>query len=149
LNHAVNCYRRAAFNFPAIVQPFIGYQDVGSLQQLLEKTEGVISGSTALQYLDRVRFKTSDLDIYISAQRCAEASDWLLEHGMKKKANSDDKIGHGTDSTIGYTGITEVDHIEEFEVSISGRTVQLIATKHHPVLAILRFHSCTHSLFVR
>jgi len=44
----------------------------------------VVSGSVALQFLDRVSYPSADLDIYVSHVNVEAAELWLLDHGMTK-----------------------------------------------------------------
>lgn len=143
---AVEGYRKTAFNLSKLLEPFIPGESTTSFRKLLLSTGGLISGSTALQFLDRAKYDGSDLDFYVNHENCSEASAWLLKNGMKRVDRVHESPSHEIDTCEGYDGSGQVHHIEEYEARISGetRSIQIIATKGKPILAVLKFHSCKH-----
>ena len=57
---------------------------------MLKASGAVVSGSAALQFLDRVFYPSSDLDIYVSHANVEAAELWLLDHGMTKVPPAED-----------------------------------------------------------
>ena len=142
---AVSGYWKKAFNLAKLIYPFISHDKITSFRKMLMLTGGIISGSTALQFLDRAKYEKSDLDVYINHANSAKASAWFIDNGMKRVTRGSETPSPEIDACEGYNGSSEV-HIEEFEARNSGepRTIQLIATNGNPILAVLRFHSCEH-----
>ena len=127
------------------MQPFIRPETLYCFRQMLQATGAIISGSTALQFLDRARYDDSDLDIFVNHLKCDIVSKWLLNQGMKRVKNISQPTPDGIDDVDGYNGSGETHHVEEYEVTYSElpRRIQLIATSSDPVIAVLNFHSCT------
>ena len=144
MRNIVEGYWRTAFNFSALMQPFIRPETLYCFRQTLQATGAIISGSTALQYLDRARYEHSDLDIFVNHFKCDIVSEWLLNQGMKRVKNTSQPTPDGTDDADVYDA-GETHHVEEYEVTYSElpRRIQLIATSSDPVIAVLNFHSCT------
>jgi hypothetical protein len=133
----VTVYLAFAFSFPKLTQAFILYEDVVSFRRMLQITGGIISGSMALAFLDRVTFDQSDMDIYIPSDKLVIAEQWLLQHGAVKAAPKE-----STGVSHDYDGIDEVGGVESFIVERTSRIIQLVLTKRSPVYAVLVFHSC-------
>ena len=68
-----------AFNLTRLVCSFFPGEQVLSFQNMLKTTGGIISGSTALQFLDRTQYSVVDLDLYINQCHIDVASKWFLE----------------------------------------------------------------------
>ncbi|THU87492.1 hypothetical protein K435DRAFT_681572, partial [Dendrothele bispora CBS 962.96] len=107
----------------------------------------VISGSTALQFLERTTFKNADLDLYMNYEavpqfkRFLEAAGYVwtprCPHEMTAYCNLYE-VYATVPPHIPYEarGIVKV-----FNFLREGETVQVIATKNGPMDAILGFHS--------
>ena len=145
MRNVVEGYWRTAFNFPTLMQPFISNESLYCFRQMLKATGRIISGSMALQYLDRACYENSDLDIFVNHSKCDIMSKWLLSKGMKRVKDSPQRTAHSSDNVNPYDGSGETHHVEEYEVFYSDkpRTIQLVAMRGDPVLAVLKFHSCT------
>lgn len=138
MKELVETYKRSAFNFPGLLQPFIHSEHVDSFREMLHVTGGVISGSIVLQYLERVRFESSDLDIYVFRDKQADAVKWLQSHGLTRMTSNRD-----VDVSEEYDVLEDVESVESFVVPDSLKIVQIISTRRNPVIAVLKFHSCT------
>ena len=140
-------YWRGAFNLSRLLEPFISNEDISEFRQLLRMTQGLISGSAALQLLDRRSFDDkSDLDIYVHHRNSALIYEWFVHHGMMESVHESD----GIDVVPDYSNqMNEIDSVINFQVVNSSRIVQLVSTKRDPTLAVLAFHSSTfvHSFF--
>ena len=53
-----------AFNLRKTLAPFLPSESIELSREMLQVTGGIISGSVALQFLDRTAFSSSDLDAY-------------------------------------------------------------------------------------
>ena len=51
---------------------------------MLKALGGVISGSAALQFLNRLVYETANMDIYVPSQNYAVMEWWLLDQGLTK-----------------------------------------------------------------
>ena len=135
-----------AFNISRLLHPFIALEDIHSFQQVLHVTDGIISKSAALQFLDRCTFNTSsDLDIYVHYQKAPIIKEWFIAHALHKIAY-DTEVGgkrtiQGMDFVGDYHGICEVEDIINFKIPNTSRII-LIMTKQDPTFAVLSFHSC-------
>lgn len=146
MRDVVTVYWTTAFDLSRLIRPFIPGEQLASFQNMLKTTAGIISGSTALQFLDRTQYQAADLDLYINQSHIDVASKWFLDRGARRLFNHD-RARHVVDISEGYHGSGEIHHIENFEVihSIIPRTIQVIATYGDPVFAVLKFHSCTYA----
>ena len=131
----VKAYWPIAFNLTQTLQPFLKADLITSFRLMLKASGGIVSGSTALQFLDRTAYSSSDMDIYVSSENCAILEHWLLDHGMKKIRNDSIEISE-------YDRLREITSISDFQVPDSPKLIQLIGTKRNPVYAVLGFHSC-------
>ena len=134
----VKAYWPLAFNLARLLLPFLLPEHVPGFRSMLKTVGGIVSGSIALQFLDRTSYECSDLDIYIPFENASVADDWISKHGMAKeppKANAGE-------TPMGYGENRELTNITNYRVCRSGRLVQLISTKRSPVYAVLAFHSC-------
>jgi hypothetical protein len=98
----------------------------------------VVSGSVALQFLDRVSYPSANLGIYVSHVNVEVAELWLLNHGMTKVP-----LNEGPDAMASdYASPLEILSVGDFHVPDSVRVIQLICTRWSPISTILGFHSC-------
>jgi hypothetical protein len=98
----------------------------------------IVSGSMALQFLDRASYPSADLDIYVSHVNIEATELWLLDHGMTKVPPPE-----GLDvMALDYASPPEILSVSDFRVPDSVRVIQLICTRRSPISAILGFHSC-------
>lgn len=80
----VKAYWPLAFSLSHILCPFIGPGLVQSFRAMLKALGGVISGSAALQFLNRLVYETANMDIYVPSQNYAVMEWWLLDQGLTK-----------------------------------------------------------------
>jgi hypothetical protein len=146
MRDVVRAYWTTAFNLSRVIYPFVPEEQVLSFRNMLRTTGTIISGSTALQFLDRTRYGGADLDLYINQCHIDAASKWLLDRGARRLVDRDEAQHTGVDVSEGYHDSGEIHHIKEFKVihSITPRTIQVIVTYWDPVFAVLKFHSCMH-----
>ena len=140
----VRGYWHSAFNLPRLLHHFIPHESVPAFRTLLQTTGGIISGSVALQYLDRRTFQQADLDIYVVQDKWTEVIEWLLCHGLVSVNAEDSKLedSEEVDVAEGYTGRSDVESVVDFNNKQTARIVQVVSTKRNPVYAVLQFHSC-------
>jgi hypothetical protein len=131
-------YWKWAFNLSKLLEPFLPNEDVDAFRQILKTSGGIISGSTALQFLDRQSFDgASDLDVYVPYKNVSILAEWFHQHGFSKCAHEHSNI----DVVLNYTHSGEIKQVANFIAVDSIRVIQLVSTKRDPVFAVLDFHS--------
>ncbi|EKM58749.1 uncharacterized protein PHACADRAFT_248812 [Phanerochaete carnosa HHB-10118-sp] len=84
---AVRSHITRSFNINAHLSHF--FTSPLAFRSLQARTSALISGSSALQFLDRVHYPEADLDIYCAYEARAELGWWLIQHeGYNFKPNS-------------------------------------------------------------
>jgi hypothetical protein len=140
------------------LQYFFTEEEIRYFRYWQSRTGMLISGSTALQFLDRSFYPESDLDIYVEHLYADRIAYWLLSIGYefvpRKQQTKDFRIAyqaihHGTphhlhvffpaDST-GYFG-KGVSEVYDFHKSHPDRKIQLITSYHSALELVLNFHS--------
>ena len=168
---AAGDYFRRNFDINKHLEPF--FADVLQFRVLQAKTDCVISGSNALQYMGRVNWTTSDLDLFVKATHAQVVSDWLTrESGVPYRfmpTTMQEEIELKTpeqvicrcrqDETSGMVGgpcSIDVDFSREYgsiqvlnfvDTSNHNKKIQVIVTKESPIDCILSFHSSKCSFF--
>jgi hypothetical protein len=157
---AVSSYLRRAFKLERLLNRYLSDKEILELRCLQFRTGAIISGSTALQFLDRSFYPNSDLDIYVQQDYKQEIASWLgiigykmlptkgstktnLQHTMDEMAQLSDVPIVPPSSTI-YPGSFA---ILEFSRGFSENKVQLMITEGSPVASVLNFHSSMFKLF--
>lgn len=79
--NSVRAYFRRAFNVNRHLSRF--FPDPVAFRALQARTTTLISGSCALQFLDRTFYPESDLDIYVPMARIREVVKWLIDIGYE------------------------------------------------------------------
>lgn len=79
----VQSYKCRRFRLHELLAPYFSLPQIDYLRQLQAATGMLISGSTALQFFDRVIYPDSDLDLYVENGHdfCEKIRGWLLEVG--------------------------------------------------------------------
>ncbi|TDL16735.1 hypothetical protein BD410DRAFT_831876 [Rickenella mellea] len=77
LRQVTQFYCRRAFDINSHLRRFLS--DPVGFRALMERTGTLISGSNALQLMDRTLYPESDLDIYAEQRHCREVGRWLVE----------------------------------------------------------------------
>lgn len=158
---AVDDYFRHALDFTRRMARFFG-DDALDFRRLQAETHFIVSGSQALQLLDRTVYARSDLDIYAFPQNVRRIGRWLLARGYRYSSSSPDSnmfdlvmesASRRTacaqyDDSLGVRdvfdfqkpcGSAEEDH------SDTVLRVQIIVADIAPVDLVLRFHSSAQS----
>ncbi|KAI0323629.1 hypothetical protein GY45DRAFT_1264285, partial [Cubamyces sp. BRFM 1775] len=81
IRELVSEYFKTAFDINATLGRFL--PDPMSFRCLQARTGTLVSGSVALQFFDRTRYETSDLDIYVYLPFRREVGRWLLSQGFE------------------------------------------------------------------
>lgn len=133
-------YWRSALNIKRQLQAYFPTEGgPDDFLDLMKETGAIISGSTALQFFARRVFQDADLDVYIPSPMCEKAHRWLAEFGYECRTTKREKNGDGLDDV--YPTIKEIEKVDSFKLPTRGKVIQVIATKHLPLSAVLDFHS--------
>ncbi|KAI5117833.1 hypothetical protein M0805_003310 [Coniferiporia weirii] len=81
VRRSVQDYAGRAFDIDKCLSRF--FTDPLGFCVLQAETQAIVSGSTALQFMDRTLYKESDLDIYVPLSRTAEVCQWIMASGGK------------------------------------------------------------------
>lgn len=79
--HAVDHYVAQTYDFTAYLGRF--FANPHGFRELQASTGAVISGSSALQFMNRQRYDDSDLDIYVTSEYAYRVCEWILFHSGK------------------------------------------------------------------
>ncbi|KAF7333505.1 DUF607-domain-containing protein [Mycena venus] len=134
------------FSLPRLLSPFFGdATKVQQFRQMQSRTGTIISGSTALQFFNRLTWTDSDLDIYVPRVSAALAVIFIMENGYTyNPRKSQDKnvsaqlsvsVSDRPPSYLGR-GIADVLDFHKGE-----RKIQVIVATTTPLEIILSFHS--------
>ena len=133
-------YWRTTLNINRVLLPYFNREgEVDRFLNLMDEMGSVISGSTALQFFSRRIFHQSDLDVYVPSINLSKACRWLSDDGYEQREKKEENEDAGLDDV--YPTIKEIEKVETFVSSTTGKVIQLIGTKHSPLSAILDFHS--------
>lgn len=122
----------------------------------------LISGSTALQFLDRALYPETGLDLYVERRLRRSVALWLISIGykyvvpaefMQNNVSSMGEIftdSQQQDRAHVYLTSEEADYgkapdcpfVFDFEKQSPDRKIQLITTLGSPLTRVLKFHSC-------
>jgi hypothetical protein len=126
------------------------------LRTLMSKTGMVISGSIALQFLDRKIYPDSDLDLYAPLKYAWHIADWLFAAGYTyapktaslptvdialRTAVARHGRGYPGNTPSSNRGYLKASCVLDFTISDPPRKIQLISTLRSTIELILRFHS--------
>lgn len=163
---AVKDYVARTFNIARHFRRF--FADPDAFRALQARTGAVVSGSNALQFLDRTVYTEADLDLYVSRKYVRDVCEWLLEesgryyrfrpapHQRRRSlafeyGRCDQFAGHHTagdvdhDATDVYRGkrIITVLTFESTPTTPEEKMtkVQVIVSEYTPMDCILGFHS--------
>jgi hypothetical protein len=159
-------FNRRVFNINRHLLRF--FHDPLSFRSLQACTGTLISGSNALQFMDRSFYRRSDLNLYTHPRHAKEVGMWLIRHeGYVFLPNTSqgtldfhqmDCVGWAPWRTLmpdGFTtyeedliddstyNMTGLDDVYRFEKSTTGQTlkIQIMSAEHSPMQCILGFHS--------
>ena len=85
-HNAVLEYYRYGFNINRHLARF--FNNPIAFRSLQARTGTIISGSSALQFLDRTFYEGSDLDLYLHPETTKDVGDFLLQEGYRFTPNS-------------------------------------------------------------
>ena len=142
------------------------FQDPLAFRALQARTGTLISGSNALQFLDRTFYPEADLDLYCFYDAREDLGSWLIEQGYRFTPNSrqdpsflvavDQARVPGTEVAASpysrmkavsavYTFVKRVNNLEGPSTRLK---VQIIVAYNSPMEAIFHFHSSASCLSV-
>ncbi|KAF9522295.1 hypothetical protein CPB83DRAFT_864681 [Crepidotus variabilis] len=152
----VKAYTCRAFNVEKLLKNYFTTLEVHYFRYLQSRTQMFISGSTALQFFERIEYPNSDLDIYVEHRYRETVVEWLLHIGYEFKSRGDTSLeeelkftfpGFVTQTTAlfestsaGYFG-RGVANVYNFYKYYPERKIQLITCHHAPLEVVLNFHS--------
>ncbi len=87
--YMVQDYMKRAFRVDRLLSRYFSPAEITHFRELQFVTGALISGSTALQFLDRDTYPDSDLDVYVQYRFIRLLTEWLVEIGYKYKPLSD------------------------------------------------------------
>ncbi|PPQ91333.1 hypothetical protein CVT25_003773, partial [Psilocybe cyanescens] len=154
-HEAVASFVRRHFHLHNLLRRYFKPDDIVAFRRLQCVTGMLISGSTALQFFERVIYPESDLDLYVEHHQRYIISEWLESIGYRYTPPAtypDETLEEALDlfpderseelfyetSQKGYPGVTI---ILNFEKSEPHRKIQLITTHHSTLQMVLNFHS--------
>lgn len=79
---AIDDYVSRAYDINHFLSRF--FEDPSSFRDLQALTDAVISGSAALQFLDRTEYIGSDLDIYVTKEHVLTVCNWLMDSSERR-----------------------------------------------------------------
>lgn len=157
-------YKQRTFNPNKLLEMY--FSDPIGFRSLQAQTHTLISGSSALQFLDRTVYPKTDLDLFVHPGEQGKVSYWLIEHEGYKFVqfpwqSSDLNVELGTTWEPGHLN----NHWPQFNLyrsrAISNvlvfkkgsnshgnlRKVEIIVPKTNPFHSVLDFHSSKLSSF--
>ncbi|KAL0072165.1 hypothetical protein AAF712_001088 [Marasmius tenuissimus] len=143
-------YYQSGFSVNKLLLPYFTYDEIQDFRMVQAYTGALISGSTALQYFERTRYKDSDLDVYVEYRHAKVLADFLESAGYifkpKESQRQDLTLAsalEGTDDENeceygpGLKGIQGI-----FSLTKGERNIQIITAKDSTMEVIFNFH-CT------
>jgi hypothetical protein len=163
IHSIVESYIRRRFQIDKLLATYFTPSQIADFRRLQASTGMLISGSTALQFFNRLVYPDSDLDLYVEHAYREDVGLWLLSIGYKyvpyptsnSKTFQDDldlnpdttpsrmlTQRHFIESGQGYLG---AQCVFTFVKQKPFRKVQMITSLNSPLERILSFHSskCT------
>ncbi|KAL0575573.1 hypothetical protein V5O48_006389 [Marasmius crinis-equi] len=150
----VHSYWRRAFEIYRFLAPFFTRGEAEQFRVIQALTGTLISGSSALQFLNRTPYPGSDLDIYVEHRYCKPIALFLQSIGYEfqpldhQPAELDGAIARGSanmnaeyigeitptiESKRGFAGV--------YNMVRGGQKIQVITAKNSPLDIILNFHT--------
>ncbi|KAG2134676.1 hypothetical protein BD769DRAFT_1443076 [Suillus cothurnatus] len=167
INEAVTHFFQRAYNINRHLSRY--FPDPHSFRSLQARTGLIISGSNALQFLDRTFYPESDLDIYSHPGHVYEVLEWIESFGYQfapHRYQEEDwrtQVSPDWDGTMPrivprlmqedendiarlarYSNISEVYTFKRFVVMDGEHVelqVQVIETTYNPIDTIMKYHS--------
>lgn len=150
ISHEHAAYIRRAFRMDRLLVPF--FASYSEFRELQSRTGTLISGSTALQFFDRVSYPEADLDLYVGRLFAGDVVAYVRDkEGYKfeptgRQARSPEVVlespaGHPGYDLYAGTGISDVLNFRR-----DAKHVQIITRTSAPMDVIFNYHSskCPH-----
>lgn len=156
LRDAVACFQSLAYNIDRHLEHFVS--DPLALRNLQVQYKFLISGSNALQFLDRSFYPTSDLDIFAYPENVKEIGwqlinneQYVFQPSPKQPAKYEDVVVKSRSPATEHRGTTQADFVYnhhmsdllKFKNTARDLEIQLISCRCSPLDCILYFHSST------
>lgn len=148
----VKRYIKRAFDINRFLARF--FPDPVAFRKVQARTGTLLSGSSALQYLDRSSYPESDLDLYVPAQSDVQMIGWLVASGYSfipatghasdwREAVAQAKSSAFADHAYGSDGIRAVFTFSKpsHRDPTTKLKVQCIIAERAPMELVLQFHS--------
>ncbi|KAF7335577.1 DUF607-domain-containing protein [Mycena venus] len=138
--------KKVCFDLHRLLLPFFGdATEVERFRLMQSLTDTLISGSTALQYFNRVTYRDSDLDIYVYRLTARMAVDFIVTNGYtfdprkSQKKNVVEQLSVSiSDRPPSYLGRGIADVLDFHK---GNKKIQVIVAESTPMETILSFHS--------
>ncbi|KAF9265255.1 hypothetical protein L218DRAFT_861115, partial [Marasmius fiardii PR-910] len=147
----VQSYWRRAMRIEDLLSSYFTRSETCQFRVIQSLTGALISGSTALQLLNRERYPDSDLDIYVEHRYGSFIGSFLEVIGYKFKPTQEQpkdlevaikKVAREMRKQRGYQGYSQGRGFAGvFNLVRGGRNIQLITAAESPLDIILNFHS--------
>ncbi|KAK1223767.1 hypothetical protein PQX77_013291 [Marasmius sp. AFHP31] len=141
-------YYQSGFSINRLLLPYFTYNEIQDFRMVQAYTGALISGSTALQYFERIRYEDSDLDLYVEDRHAKVLADFLESVGYTFKPKPSQRQDltltsalEGTDDENeckygpGLKGIRGI-----FSLTKGKRNIQIITAKDSTMEVIFNFH---------
>ncbi|TFY80351.1 hypothetical protein EWM64_g3658 [Hericium alpestre] len=158
-----DAYFRRAYNVNRHLSRF--FADPLAFRALQARTSTLVSGSSALQFLDRSYYAGSDLDTYVPYAHTRDVAHWLQSAGYAYESANEVQAADleaavvqmeresGGDKSIynmrGVTGVFNFYKRANNVVNDARLKVQIIVALHCPMEIVLNFHCSTSIYFIR
>jgi hypothetical protein len=154
LRDAVASFQSLAYNINRHLEHFVS--DPLALRKLQVTYKFLISGSNALQFLDRTFYYGSDLDIFVYPENVKELGSHLIDHegyifqpSEKQEPKYEDvaitprnlSVLHRTASQGEFVYNSQLSDLLKFKNKKRDLEIQLISCRRSPLDCILYFHS--------
>ncbi|KAF5317751.1 hypothetical protein D9619_012541 [Psilocybe cf. subviscida] len=155
-HHALQSYLRRRYRLSHVLAPFFTEDQTEGLRTLMSRTGMIISGSIALQFMDRTIYPGSDLDLYAPLKYAWQISDWLVSAGYTytplkaslptvdialRTAADNLETNHTWNMPPTNRGYLRATCVMNFTASDPPRKIQLMSTLRSTIELILSFHS--------
>lgn len=163
IHQSVQAYLRRWNNIDPLLLPYVPSHRITYFRAMQKEADAIIGGSTALQFMARVRYKTSDLDIYVERKNArflslaledvgctvinrnvlhttaGEIYDEILTDWTKRMDDGErnERNELGGQKTYMSRGILAIVNFESY----AKRKVQVVVTDGPPVDVVLKCHS--------
>ncbi|TFK62302.1 hypothetical protein BDN72DRAFT_737265, partial [Pluteus cervinus] len=135
----VSGYMIEEFSINELLLPFFHSPHITAFRKLQEELGVVISGSQAVQFFERKRFKDSDLDLYAHSTVSPRLEDWLTTVGYRRANVVERTVDTGEHERAEGFYEGPITRVVTFQNRFSKRIVQVISTRHTVLEVILAF----------